>query len=107
MKLCMNYLHEFPEENNALGYKNMYENYADYVLSELSENINSNDAITFIYIFKPILEETKNKNFLSIDFMNNFSEIEKSMTEKLGEEENNFSKKQEIKPKKSFFSFRK
>ena len=107
MKLCMNYLHEFPEENNALAYKNMYENYADYVLSELSENINSNDAITFIYIFKPILEETKNKNFLSIDFMNNFSEIEKSMTEKLGEEENNFSKKQEIKPKKSFFSFRK
>lgn len=107
IKLCMNYLNEFPEENNALAYKNMYENYAAYVLTNLSENADSNGAIAFVCVFKPILEGASNKNLLSQNFMKKFSEIEKVMTEKLGEEENNFSKQQETKPKKSFFGFRK
>lgn len=107
IKLCMNYLNEFPEENNALAYKNMYENYAAYVLTKLSENADSNGAITFVCVFKPILEGASNKNLLSQNFMKKFSEIEKVMTEKLGEEENNFSKQQETKPKKTFFGFRK
>jgi hypothetical protein len=85
----------------------MYENYAAYVLSKLSENVNANGAITFICVFKPILEKSKNKNLLSQNYMNKFSEVEKEMLKKLGEEENNFSKKQEAKPKKSFFGFRK
>lgn len=107
IKLCVNYLNEFPEESNALAYKNMYENYAAYVLTNLSENADSNGAITFVCVFKPILEGASNKNLLSQNFMKKFSEIEKVMTEKLGEEENNFSKQQETKPKKSFFGFRK
>ena len=107
IKLCMNYLHEFPEENNALAYKNMYENYAAYVLTNLSENAESNGAITFVCVFKPILEKSKKLNLLSSNFMKNFSELEKAMTEKLSEEENSFSKQQETKPKKTFFGFRK
>ena len=107
IKLCMNYLHEFPEENNALAYKNMYENYATYILSKLLENADSNGTITFVCVFKPILEKSRNKNLLSQDFMNKFSEIEKEMIKKLGEEENIFSKQEEAKPKKSFFGFRK
>ena len=103
----MNYLHEFPEENNALAYKNMYENYAAYVLTNLSENAESNGAITFVCVFKPILEKSKKLNLLSSNFMKNFSELEKAMTEKLSEEENSFSKQQETKPKKTFFGFRK
>lgn len=35
--LCMNYLHDFPEESNASGYKNIYEMYANYVLDILIE----------------------------------------------------------------------
>lgn len=106
-KLCMNYLHEFPNENNALAYKNMYETYARYVLSEL---IAQNDDIAFLFVCKTILEEGKNANLLSAEFMEKYAETEKTMQKMLDEQKNEqlpfYKKTNESKLKKSFFGFK-
>ena len=103
VKICMNYLHEFKKENNATVYKNMYETYATFVLEKL---VAENDCLSFMCIFKPILEESEGENLLSEDFLRNYSEIENFVQEKFSEEEKAYSQKSTEKPKKSFFSFR-
>lgn len=104
IKICMNYLHKFPKENNALAYKNMYGTYANYVLSSLVEE---NDYITFITVFKPILEEIDKNEYLSSTFIEKYKESENLMMLRLNEEKTAYTNKTVSKPKKSFFGFRK
>ena len=104
IKICMNYLHQFPAENNALAYKNMYETYADYVLSKL---VSENDFMTFLYVFKPVLEEIDKTEYLSADFIKKFDEIETQMMEMPDDEKTSQQTEVENKPKKSFLWFKK
>ena len=107
LKICLNYLNEFLDESNASVYKNMFETYATYVLSKLTENKDLNTVVAFTFVFKPILEKSKTLNLLSQNFIEMYAENEKSMAEKFREEECNYIKQQNQKSKKSFFGFRK
>ena len=107
LKICLNYLNEFLDESNASVYKNMFETYATYVLSKLTENKELNTVVAFTFVFKPILEKSKTLNLLSQNFIEMYAENEKSMAEKFREEECNYIKQQNQKSKKSFFGFRK
>ena len=100
IKLCMNYLHEFPEESNALAYKNMYETYANYVLSRLVEN---KDCFVFVCVFMPILGQIEKEMFLSNDFLSKYNDIEEQMMIKFNEEKLLANTVSEKKQKKSLF----
>lgn len=101
-KICMNYLHQFSDENNAQAYKRMYEAYAKYVLDFL---FNKNDFVTFINVLKPVLEEGKESEMLSENFLTDYEEKKFSMSRKFDEYKNLFLENQNAKPKKSIFSF--
>lgn len=103
-KLCFNYLNEFLEENNAPVYKNMYETYARYVLNLL---ISQNDSKTFVSVLKPLLTASKTAGIISVSFMNEFAEQEKTMLIALSDEEKAFIENKKNKTKKSIFSFKK
>ncbi|MDO5773992.1 MAG: hypothetical protein Q4P16_06760 [Spirochaetales bacterium] len=101
-KICMNYLHQFSDENNAQAYKRMYEVYAKYVLDFL---FNKNDFVTFINVLEPVLVEGKNSEVLSEKFLTDYEEKKFSMSRKFDEYKNSFLENQNIKPKKSIFKF--
>lgn len=101
-KICMNYLHQFLDENNAQIYKNMYEIYAEYILDFLYKE---NDSVTFISVLKPVLEEGKKSEMLSEKFLTDYEEKKFSMSRKFDEYKNSFLENQNIKPKKSIFKF--
>lgn len=103
-KICLNYLKEFLDENNASVYKNMYETYATYILNLL---ITQKDSKTFICVLKPLIDVSKNTGLLSDSFINKFNELEKSMLEVLFEEEKSFNDNKKNKTKKSIFGFKK
>lgn len=101
-KICLNYLHQFLDEDNAQIYKRMYEIYAKYVLDFL---FNKNDFVTFINVLKPVLEEGKESEMLSENFLTDYEEKKFSMSRKFDEYKNLFLENQNAKPKKSIFSF--
>ena len=101
-KICMNYLHQFLDENNAQVYKKMYEIYAEYVLDFLYKE---NDSITFISVLKSVLEEGKRSEMLSDKFLASYAEKEFYMSKKFNEWKNSFLENQNAKQKKSIFSF--
>ncbi len=102
-KICLNYLNEFTEENNASVYKNMYETYAKYILDSL---LKQNDANTIINVLKPILSIGKNKGIISDIFMNELRDCEQKLIEKLNDDKLTFLENQKIKRKKSIFGFK-
>ena len=102
-KICLNYLNEFTEENNASVYKNMYETYAKYILESL---LLQNDEITILNVLKPILSNGKNMGLISDTLMNEFRDSEQKLIEKLNEDKTTFLENQKMKKKKSFFSFK-
>lgn len=102
-KICLNYLNEFTEENNASVYKNMYETYAKYILESL---LLQNDEITILNVLKPILSNGKNMGLISDTLMNEFRDSEQKLIEKLNEDKTTFLENQKVKKKKSFFSFK-
>lgn len=102
-KVCLNYLNEFLEENNATVYKNMYETYARYLTETLAEQ---KDSITFMFVLKPVINRGFESGLVSDIFMKNFSEKEQTMNEILQAEKNTFFESQNKKQKKSFFGFK-
>ena len=102
-KICLNYLNEFTEENNASVYKNMYETYAKYILESL---LLQNDEITILNVLKPILSNGKNMGLISDTLRNEFRDSEQKLIEKLNEDKTTFLENQKMKKKKSFFSFK-
>ena len=102
-KVCLNYLNEFLEENNATVYKNMYETYARYLTETLAEQ---KDFITFMFVLKPVINKGFESGLVSDIFMKNFSEKEHTMNEILQAEKNTFFESQNKKQKKSFFGFK-
>lgn len=102
-KICLNYLNEFLEENNATVYKNMYETYARYLTETLTEQ---KDSITFMFVLKPVINKGFEFGLISDIFMKDFSEKEQTMNEILQAEKNTFLESQNRKQKKSFFGFK-
>ena len=102
-KICLNYLNEFTEENNASVYKNMYETYAKYILESL---LLQNDEITILNVLKPILSNGKNMGLISDTLMNEFRDSEQKLIKKLNDDKTTFLENQKMKKKKSFFSFK-
>ena len=102
-KICLNYLNDFTEENNASVYKNMYETYAKYILESL---LLQNDEITILNVLKPILSNGKNMGLISDTLMNELRDSEQKLIEKLNEDKTTFLENQKMKKKKSFFSFK-
>lgn len=102
-KVCLNYLNEFLEENNATVYKNIYETYARYLTETLAEQ---KDSITFMFVLKPVINKGFESGLVSDIFMKNFSEKEQTMNEILQTEKNTFFESQNKKQKKSFFGFK-
>ena len=101
-KICMNYLHQFLDEDNAQVYKKMYEVYAKYVLDFLFKE---NDFVTFINVLKLVLEEGEKSEMLSEKFLTDYEEKKFSMSSKFNEYKNSFLENQNVKPKKSIFNF--
>lgn len=102
-KLCLNYLNDFLEENNASVYKNMYETYARYLIDALTIQ---NDSITFMFVYKPIIEEGLKSGLISDMFIKEYNEKEQLMNKLLEEQKNIFIENQNKKQKKSFFGFK-
>lgn len=102
-KLCLNYLNDFLEENNASVYKNMYETYARYLIDTLTIQ---NDSITFMFVYKPIIEEGLKSGLISDMFIKEYNEKEQLMNKLLEEQKNIFIENQNKKQKKSFFGFK-
>lgn len=102
-KLCLNYLNDFLEENNASVYKNMYETYARYLIDALTIQ---NDSITFMFVYKPIIEEGLKSGLISDMFIKEYNDKEQLMNKLLEEQKNIFIENQNKKQKKSFFGFK-
>lgn len=102
-KLCLNYLNDFLEENNASVYKNMYETYARYLIDTLTIQ---NDSITFIFVYKPIIEVGLKSGLISDMFIKEYNDKELLMKKLLEEQKNIFIENQNKKQKKSFFGFK-
>lgn len=102
-KICLNYLNEFLEENNATVYKNMYETYARYLTETLTEQ---KDSITFMFVLKPVINKGFDFGLISDIFMKDFSEKEQTMNEILKAEKNTFLESQNKKQKNLFLDLR-
>ena len=102
-KICLNYLNEFAEENNASVYKNMYETYAKYILDSL---LIQNDALTILNVLKPILFNGKKVGIITDSLMNEIIDSEQKLIENFNNDKLIFLNNQKTKPKKSFFGFK-
>lgn len=101
-KICMNYLHQFPQESNASEYTNIYELYACYVLNQLK---NEKDSLTFNFVFKPILSEVDKTKYLSKEFQELFNSTEEEMKEIILNEQNKYKIETNVKSKRKLFKF--
>ena len=94
--LCMNYLHEFPNESNSSGYTNIYEMYANYVLDIL---IKKNAYNLFYSGFKPLIQ----LDFVSQAFKDKLNQTSINMQKDF---ESFFETVNKKNKSKSLFSFR-
>ena len=94
--LCMNYLHDFPNESNASGYKNIYEMYANYVLDILIEK----NAFNLFYSgFIQLI----NLDYVSQTFKDKLNQTNKNMQKDFESFCENINKKSKS---KSLFGFK-